>query len=64
MAANGYLSEIKKGFLLAVGASVALGVIKIIADVTGVIPRGFVLAQAGTFNTLSPDSTSTEYHLK
>lgn len=58
------LSDIKTGAGYAIGFSLALGAIKIVNDmIGGIIPRPFVLANAGTFNTLSPDSTFTEYTL-
>lgn len=65
MVGNGkFTSNIVTGIALGIGASIALGAIKIIADMTGgIIPRPFVLAQAGTFNTLRPDATATEYSI-
>lgn len=62
---NGKLfSDIKTGAGYAIGFSLALGAIKLINDmIGGIIPRPFVLAQAGTFNTLRPNEGATEYSI-
>lgn len=58
-----FWSTIVQGAELAVGASLALGVIKMVADVLP-IPRGFVLANVGeTMNTLSPTGEVGRYDL-
>ena len=60
---NGFMGNVKQGFGLAVGASLALGIIKIVADIIP-IPRGFVLANVGeTQNTLNYTGRPGEFDL-
>ena len=62
---NGFMSSVVHGVAIGLGLSIALGAIKIFSNTTG-FGKDFVIlkSNAGTLNTLIPDSTGTTYHLR